>query len=81
VISNHAGEAITALTFVYSESPYQPLATKAQLPVAKGTTSLVIISLPDATRCVINADYAFESGKSTHQPGIDVCQLDSIVVE
>ena len=80
VLTNHAGETLTAVKFAPAAKPDQPLPLAVSLPLAANATVMATVSMPDSA-CVFNATYTFASGQTTAQPDIDLCQLDGIVVE
>jgi hypothetical protein len=80
MITNRAGEAITALVISGTATPDEPLTTALALPVANNATSMMTVTLPDGA-CIFDATYTFASGQTQKQPDLDICQLDGLVVE
>jgi hypothetical protein len=80
MLTNRAGEAVTAVSITATATPDEPLPMNMELPVANGTTTMMTVSLPDSA-CIFDASYTFTSGQTQKQPDLDICQLDGLVVE
>jgi hypothetical protein len=80
MFTNRSGETVAAIAANARSNPEAVIAVTLQAAIANNDTAFVTLDLPEGT-CLADLVYTLSSNNLTTQSGVDVCNLDGIVVE
>ena len=80
MLTNRSGEAVTAIAAHERNNPEAVIATTLDAAIANNETAFFTLDLPGGA-CLADLIYTLSSNNLTTQSGVDVCNLDGVVVE
>lgn len=80
MLTNRAGETVTAIAAHERNNPEAVIAVTLEAAVANNETASFTLDLPEGT-CLADLVYTLSPDHLTTQSGVDVCNLDGVVVE
>jgi hypothetical protein len=80
MLTNRSGETVTAIAANARSNPEAVIAVTLGAAIANDETAFFALDLPEGT-CLADLVYTLSSNSFTTQSGVDVCNLDGIVVE
>lgn len=80
MLTNRSGETVTAIVAHERNNPEVVIAATLDAAIANNETAFFTLDLPEGT-CLADLVYTLSSNNLTTQSGVDVCNLDGVVVE